>query len=277
MSVAFLNGEFLPAADARVSPEDRGFLLGDGVFDTLRTFNGIFFRFDDHARRLLRGLEELRIAPPFDAAGLKKLLDELVARNGGADRVVRITISRGVGAGGYRMIDGARPTVYASVRDIPDVARLRREGVTLSISPVPRPLPFLSVVKTTSIGAMALARAISDSDEVVMLDAEGRVAEGASSTLFAIMGDRIVTPPSAHLLPATTRQVIEESFAVEERAMTPEEFLAADALFITATSTGPIPVRSAEGKNRSIAHSHFAKIFRAYDAAVAAECGSLRP
>ncbi|MEK8023329.1 MAG: aminotransferase class IV [Candidatus Hydrogenedentota bacterium] len=269
MSIVYLNGEWMQAAEARISPEDRGFLLGDGVFDTLRSYDGVFFRFEDHAARLFRGLEEVRIEAPFDQAGLLNILTEMHSLNGEKDLVVRVTITRGMGEGGYRWKSGTRPTVYASARDVPDVAKIRAEGLALSVSPVPRPLPFLSVVKTTSIGAMALARVLAETDEVIMLDANGHVAEGAASTLYAIRGERILTPPSLHVLPATTRRVIEELFAVEERVMTSDEFLASDALFLSATSMGPVPVRAVADHRYPVRHPLMDGIYGAFDGAIA--------
>lgn len=256
-AVAYLNGEFLPQEEARISPEDRGFLLGDGVFDTLRTYRGKFFRFSAHADRLFTGLAEVRISAPFDADGLHNILLELIRANGGADAVARITVTRGIGGGGYRLGDGP-PTVYASLRALPDVDTLRREGVTLGISKVPRPLPFLSVVKTTSVGAMALARLLDDAYETIMLDADGFVAEGSGSTVYAVRGGDVVTSNSL-TLPGITAQVIEELVQVKRQRMTPDELFTSDAIFLASTSTGPIPVRSYEN------HPIVLKIIQGFD------------
>jgi branched-subunit amino acid aminotransferase/4-amino-4-deoxychorismate lyase len=273
--IVYLNRAFILSDAARISAEDRGFLLGDAVFDTIRSYRGRLFRFEDHADRLFEGLEEMRIPAPFSRDELAGIFTELIRRNGGSDRVVRITVSRGLGAGGYRLSEGARPTVYANSRPVPDVAALRAVGVRLEVSPVPRPLPFLNVVKTTSLGAMALARTLSEAFEVIMRDAEGFVAEGAASTLFAIRGDSIVTPASARrLLPSVTRHVIEKLAVVKEARMTLEEFLSSDAIFLAATSAGPVPVRAVDDRVYAITHPVLLRLLDAFDAEVARECGS---
>jgi branched-chain amino acid aminotransferase len=273
--IVYLNGRFLLSSEARISPEDRGFLLGDGVFDTIRSYHGRLFRFNDHAERLFRGLEEVRIPAPFSQEELSGIFAELIRRNGGADRVTRITVTRGLGAGGYRLVEGARPTVYASTRPVPNIVDLRSRGVALEVSPIPRPLPFLNVVKTTSVGAMALARTLTDAYEAIMLDAEGFVAEGASSTLFAIRDDRVFTPVSAgRLLPSVTRHVIEELIPVAEERMTSARLMSADALFIASTSSGPVPVRSVEEHGYPTDHPVMSALLEAYDRVIDTECGS---
>jgi branched-subunit amino acid aminotransferase/4-amino-4-deoxychorismate lyase len=271
--IVYLNGRFLPLAEARLSPEDRGFLLGDGVFDTLRTYRGGWFRFARHADRFFAGLDEVRIAPPFTHAGLRGILDELLGMNGLDEAVARVTVTRGAGSGGYRFDPSTPPTVYASLRPVPDMARLRREGVSLGSSAIPRPLPFLHVVKSTSVGAMALARMLSEDDEVVLPDAEGRVAEGAASWILAVIDGRAVTPRSSRLLRSITRGVVEEYLEIEERDLAFDDLRAAEALMISATSFGPVPVRRFEEIAFPLDHPLFARIFAGYDERIRQECG----
>src|SRR5580704_12407386 len=99
--VVFLNGNFVPEADAVVPLNDRGFLLGDGLFETTRVANGRPFRLAQHLERLGRGAEFFKIKPPFAAKEIQKFAAELIEKNELADAVLRVTLTRGPGSRGY--------------------------------------------------------------------------------------------------------------------------------------------------------------------------------
>ena len=270
--IVYLNGKFISKSAAKISPDDRGFTLGDGVFDTLRTYHGKLFSFDRHAARLFQGLSETKIPIPFDKNELRIILENLVCKNTENDAVVRITITRGIGKGGYKFDSATAPTVYAVTRAVPNIASLRRKGVTLSNSVIPRPLPFINVVKTISLGAMALARIFSNTYEVVMKDYEGKISECSASTLYLIKNGKVKMPFRKKILPSITCSILCELIKIEESDIAEKHLLNADALFISSTSTGPIPVSLYEGRKFQTQHPILKKIYSLYDERIESEC-----
>src|SRR5471030_2961427 len=109
--LVFLNGQFMPLAEAVVPVNDRGFLLGDGLFETMRVVGGRPFRFAQHLERMTRGAEFLKIKPPFTPRDLEKFAAQLIEQNQMPDAILRVTLTRGPGTRGYTPEAGSQPTV----------------------------------------------------------------------------------------------------------------------------------------------------------------------
>src|SRR5690625_797096 len=95
LQIAYLDGQYLPLAEARVSPLDRGFLFGDGVYEVIPVYDGALFRFDEHLRRLTHSLDSIRLPDPYPAERWREVLNGLVARNGGGAQSVYLQVTRG--------------------------------------------------------------------------------------------------------------------------------------------------------------------------------------
>src|ERR1035441_1340044 len=108
--IIFLNGKFLPEADAVVPVSDRGFLLGDGLFETMRVAGGKPFRFAQHLERLTRGADFLKIKPPFTPQELEKFAGQLIEQNAVPDSILRLTLTRGPSGRGYAPDRKSKPT-----------------------------------------------------------------------------------------------------------------------------------------------------------------------
>src|SRR5277367_1429973 len=108
--LVFLNGQFVPEAEAVVSVNDRGFLLGDGLFETLRVVNGKPFRMAQHLERMTRGADFLKIKPPFTTRELEKFAGQLTEQNKMPDAILRVTLTRGPGGRGYTPDHNSKPT-----------------------------------------------------------------------------------------------------------------------------------------------------------------------
>ena len=117
--VVFLNGKFVSETDAVVPLNDRGFLLGDGLFETIRVANGKPFRLAQHLERLTRGAEFLKINPPFTPREIHKYTDQLIAQNELADSILRVTLTRGVGARGFSPKNSGAPTLALTLHSLP--------------------------------------------------------------------------------------------------------------------------------------------------------------
>src|SRR5580704_14274588 len=119
--IVFLNGHFLPEAQAVVPVNDRGFLLGDGLFETIRVVNGKPFRMAQHLERMTRGADFLKIKPPFTPKELEKFAGRLIEQNKMPDAILRVTLTRGLGERGYAFNGECKPTVAMTLHAAPSL------------------------------------------------------------------------------------------------------------------------------------------------------------
>lgn len=266
VSVAWLNGIFLPETAAVVPVQDRGFQLGDGVYETMRSVRGRLLAPARHAERLFEALAAIRITPPWNPGALVDLWAETLTHNGGGDLVLRTTVTRGVGTGGFGPTGGA-PTALVQVRSLPDVPALRTRGISLGLVPILRPLPFgRTVVKTISSGALAMAREICGADEALLLDHMGDVAEGAASAIFAVVDGVLVAPPAHRVLPSVSRSLLAERVPLVVQRFTAEDLRAATAIVATNVSWGPVGVREFAGRAYPVDDPAIVALQAAWDA-----------
>jgi aminodeoxychorismate lyase len=249
-----LNGQLVPEKEAVVSAFDRGFLYGDGLFETLRLYRGRPFRWVQHLERLQRGASLLNLPLPFEPTALRRLVDDLVIENRMPNAVLRIAVSRGVGPRGYSPKGAGPPTLVMSLHPAPilDPANPPRWRLMRSSFSVPAGNQ-LAAAKHTSRLVHVLARAEAEAkgfDEALLLNSAGEVAEAASSNLFWIERGSLCTPPlSSGALDGVTRAVIFELSAAQglptqERPITPEELRAAEAVFLTQSVWEIVSVHS---------------------------------
>jgi aminodeoxychorismate lyase len=252
----FLNGQFVPEERAVVSVLDRGFLYGDGLFETMRVFNGKPFRWAQHLERLQRGAEFLKIKLPFSSEALRDFAAELVAKNKMSDALLRLTLSRGVGVRGYSPRGAENPTIVMSLHAAPASGAPPRWKLIISSHRLPANEP-LAQFKTCNKLAEILARAEADAagvDEALLLNTDGFVVEGASSNLFWIERDTICTPPlAAGVLAGVTRAVVAEicqtlALKVSEKNITAEKLKRADGIFVSLSSFGVVEGASVDGE-----------------------------
>ncbi len=256
--VVFLKGKFLPEAEAFVSLNDRGFLLGDGLFETMRVTNGKTFRFAQHLERLMRGAEFLKIKPPFAPKELEKFAGQLIAQNQLPESVLRVTLTRGPGARGYSPKNAADPTLAMTLHPLPpqNADEPLQWSLVTSSCRIPAS-DALSSFKTTSKILNVMARAEAEekgTDEALLLNTNGEVAETAGGNLFWIFQDKICTVPTGRgVLPGITRAVVLEicqSLGMEtnKRVIKPEHLRNAEGLFVTNSALGIVPVVALDGE-----------------------------
>jgi len=255
--VVFLNGNFVPEADAVVPITDRGFLLGDGLFETTRVAHGRPFRLAQHLERLSRGADFFKIKLPITAREIQKFATELIEKNGLTDAVLRITLTRGPGSRGYSPKGATTPTLAMTLHALPpqpDDEPLQWSLITSSLR-IPAS-DALASFKSTSKMLNILARLEAEereADEALLLNTNGEVAETASGNLFWVYHDNICTVPSGRgVLPGITRAVVLEicqSLGLEtnKRVIKPEMLRNAEGIFVTQSALGIIPVVSFDG------------------------------
>jgi aminodeoxychorismate lyase len=255
--IIFLNGKFLPAAAAVVPLNDRGFLLGDGLFETMRVANGRPFRCAQHLERLTRGANFLKIKLPFTPKEIQKFAGELIGQNKLVEAILRVTLTRGAGARGYSPKNSGPPTLAMTLHPLPPVNA--DEPVQWSLVTSSFRLPAgdaLASFKTTSKILNVLARAEAEeqgADEALLLNANGEVAETAGGNIFWVYQDKICTVPMGRgVLPGITRAVVLEicqSLGLEtnKRIIKPEQLRNAEGIFVTQSALGIVPVVAFDG------------------------------
>ena len=256
--VVFLNGKFVSETDAVVPLNDRGFLLGDGLFETIRVANGKPFRLAQHLERLTRGAEFLKINPPFTPREIHKYTDQLIAQNELADSILRVTLTRGVGARGFSPKNSGAPTLALTLHSLPPQNADEPLHWSLVTSSFRIPASdALSSFKTTSKILNVLARAEAEekgADEALLLNTNGEVAETAAGNLFWIYQDKVCTVPTGRgVLPGITRAVVLEicqSLGLETNkcVIKPENLRNAEGLFVTNSALGVVPVAAYDGQ-----------------------------
>jgi aminodeoxychorismate lyase len=254
--LVFLNGHFLPEAQAVVPVNDRGFLLGDGLFETMRVVNGRPFRMAQHLERMMRGADFLKIKPPFTPDELEKFAAQLIEQNKMPDAILRVTLTRGPGERGYSPKNAGTPTLVMTLHAAPSLENPVEWNLVTSSFHIPSTDP-LSSFKTTSkiLHVMARAEAAEKgADEALLINTNGEVAETAGGNLFWVYQDNICTAPSGRgVLPGITRAVVLEickslGLQVNKRVIKPEALRNSEGIFVTQSALGIIPVSIFDGE-----------------------------
>ncbi|BAI75789.1 branched-chain amino acid aminotransferase (plasmid) [Azospirillum sp. B510] len=245
----WLNGRLISAVEARIDPADRGFTLGDGVFETIRIKDGRPRHLSRHLERLAAGVALLRLPLPYDAGELSGAMAVLVAATGTADGVLRLTLSRGTGARGVLPPADARPTLLMTVATAthmtaPVAAVIARCTRRNEHSPLSR-LKSLNYLDSILARQEAAERG---ADEALLLNGAGRLAESSVATLFLSVGGRLLTPPITDgALPGIRRALILERHGAEEAPLAPEDLARADEAILT-NSLGLRPLVAVDGR-----------------------------
>ncbi|MBA4150466.1 MAG: aminotransferase class IV [Verrucomicrobia bacterium] len=245
MKTVYFNGQFVSEGEARVSILDRGFLYGDGLFETLRCYRGKPFRWDQHWKRLEHGASVLQIRLPLSSAEAKTCALQLLKENGVEDAILRINLSRGVGTRGYSTKNACSPVLAMTLHDAPKHSeapirwRLKTSELrVLKNDPLAR-------IKSANKLLHVLAKSEAEqgrSDEALLLNSANEIAEATSGNFFWIEKENVFTPPvNAGILPGITRSVIFElcqkaGVSCMERTADLDTVKKADASFLTLSS-----------------------------------------
>jgi aminodeoxychorismate lyase len=271
----FLNGQFVPEAQALIPVNDRGFMYGDGLFETMRVCGGRSFHLAQHLERMMRGADFLKIKCPFTFREMEQFAGQLIEQNQMPEAVLRVTLTRGPGGRGYAPDSKGRPTIVMTLHPVPGAPStgsacckkvaghaepvlgvpLQWKLVTSSYR-IPAGDP-LSLFKTTSklIHVMARREAVEKgADEALLLNTNGEVAETAGGNLFWIGDGTICTVPvGSGALPGITRAVVLEicqklGRPASERVIKPGVLRSAEGIFITQSVLGIVPVAAFDGE-----------------------------
>ncbi len=253
-TIAYFNGEFLPRDEIRISPDDRGFLFADGIYEVVRCYGGRFFRMREHLERLARGLRELRIQG-VEATDLGDVCAELLERNQPtpANLLVYIQVTRGTAprAHPFPATDVA-PTVYVTLMPYTPKGDAAR-GISVITAPDTR----WARCDIKSIGLLANCLANQTAREAGATEAifvrDGVALEGTATTFFGVFAGTIRTAPiSNYILPGITRAAVLETcheleIPVAIEPIFQHELRGADELFLAGTTVEVMPIVRVDG------------------------------
>jgi D-alanine transaminase len=252
----YLNGAYLPLAEARISPLDRGFLYSDGAYELMPIYGGRPFRFAAHAERLTRSLAALSMSDPHSRAEWRDLLGALIERNGGGEAYVYWQVTRGAQNGrSHAPLPDIPRTVFAFCAPLPQVTPEVLETGVACITAADTRWARCDV-KSVSLLANVLLRQLSvdagAAETILLRDAE--LTEASASAVHVVIGRELLMPPnSRRILPGTTRGVIEE---LAERVGLPwraapvseAQLRAAEEIWISAATREVQPVTRLDGR-----------------------------
>lgn len=255
MSLVYLNGEFIPPDQAKVSVFDRGFIFGDGVYEVIPVFGGRMFRLPHHLARLETSLAAIRLRNPHTARQWNDIFASLLANNGSADQTVYLQVTRGAAARDHAFPPNISPTVfaYASPLNYPPAEQLA-EGVA-AITTADNRWQRCDI-KSIALLANALLRqqAIEQGAAEAILVRDGLMTEGAASNIFIVSGDRVITPPKGpYILPGITRDLVVEiahsnDIDCVEQPVLIESLRSADEVWMTSSTKEILPITRIDGR-----------------------------
>lgn len=251
MTLLYLDGKYMPIEEGRVSVEDRGFQLADGVYEVIRFYRGRPFRIDRHLARLARSLDGLRIPLPEPLPRIEEVCRKVAA--GIAEATLYMQVTRGAAPRVHAFPKDVPPTFLAYARETPPTP----EGKTFSLCTVPDDRWGRCHLKTIGLLANVLGkqRAVeAGCDEGLFVREDGAVTEGCTSNAFLVRAGRILTHPANHrILGGVTRDGVlevirKEGVPLEERPFSLGEAIGAEEFFMTGTGAEVMPAVTIDGK-----------------------------
>ncbi len=247
--LVYLNGDYIPLDEAKVSVLDRGFIFGDGVYEVIPAYGGNTLRFEHHMQRLQNSLDAVRIINPLSNEQWLNIINKLIAETGPEDQSVYLHITRGVASRDHQFPDDTKPTVFVMSNILHTV---NPELLTKGISAVTLDdfrwqhcnIKAIALLPNILLRQQAVER---DSMEAILIR-DGNMTEGAASNLFIVSNGVIKTPPKDNaILPGITRDLIVElaeshNIPVAEVAISEKEFFAAEEIWLTSSTKEVLPV-----------------------------------
>jgi D-alanine transaminase len=262
VSRVYLNGEFMRPEEATISPFDRGFIFGDGVYEVIPVFGGRLFRLRHHLQRLHDSLKAIDLASPLSLEQWSKVLQRLVDETGDCDQYVYLQVTRGVAPRNHAFPRDVLPTVFAytQVKPFPETD-IDQPGVAV-ITATDIRWQRCDIKSVSLLGAVMLRQQAEQAGAVeTILLRDGLVTEGAATNVFLVVDGVVVTPPKGRLiLTGITRDLVLEiarkhGIAVEERDVREAELASASEVWITSSTNEIKPVsainRATVGDGRS--------------------------
>jgi len=254
--LVYIDGEFYPKSEARISVYDHGLLYGDGVFEGIRAYNGVVFKLKEHVDRLYRSAHTIMLQIPMTKSEMTKAVLETLKKNNLKDAYIRLVVTRGVGDLGLDPRKCSKPTIFIITEPMLHLhaPEVKERGITTVIVWVKRDPVDATTHEIKSLNYLnsilgKIEANIAGADEAICLNRTGFVCEGVGENILIVKEGKIFTPPiSSGALDGITRTVIMRlaeklGYAVVERNITPNELFNADEVFFTGTAVEVTPIR----------------------------------
>jgi D-alanine transaminase len=268
LPICYLNGAYVPLAEARISPLDRGFLYGDGAYELMPVYRGRPFRLADHRARLARSLAELRMEDPLSADEWRTIFATLIERNGGGEQYVYWQVTRGAEWGrNHAPLPDIERTIFAFCAPLPQTPPEALERGLGCITAADTRWARRDIKSVALLANVLLRQLAVDANaaETILLE-RGELTEASASAVHVVIGGELRTPPrTQRVLPGTTRTVIEhlaERVGVRYRSVgvTEAELRGADEVLLSAATREVQPVTRLD--DRPIGHGTPGPVWR---------------
>lgn len=254
MNEVFLNGEFVAADQAKVSVFDRGFLLGDGVYEVIPVYAGRCFRLEGHLLRLQNSLAGVRMANPLSDLDWQSMIEALVERNGGGDQSVYLQVTRGVAPRDHVFPKNVTPTAFAMsnpLQPVPESYKIK--GIAAITVPDIRWQNCHIKAITLLPNSLLKQQAQDAGAQEALLIRDGYLTEGSASNAYAVIAGQIYTAPKDEkVLPGITRDLVLELAAkanipIVEQAVSEQQLRDADEIWVSSSTKEVLPVTTLDG------------------------------
>jgi D-alanine transaminase len=251
----YLNGEFMPIEQAKISVLDRGFIFGDGVYEVIPVYSRRPFRLAEHLVRLQSSMDAIRLANPHPASKWTELVGKIIAGNPWEDQNVYLQITRGAAKRDHAFPKGLKPTVFVMASElVPPSAELVTSGAKAIVLPDYRWLRC--DIKSTSLLGNCMLRTLAADEGCAeaILVRDGVLTEASASNVFIVKNGTVLTPPKSHLiLPGITYDVVLEilranAIAHEVRPVAESELRSAEEIWVTSSSREVLAITTLDGK-----------------------------
>ena len=253
--IVYLNGDYLPIGEAKVSVLDRGFVFGDGVYEVIPVYHKQPFRLAQHLVRLQNSLDAVRIKNPCSNQQWEEILRNLISKNNFADQSIYLQVTRGVAKRDHFFPKDVQPTVFVMTNPLAAVDRDTALRGIAAITLDDIRWQYCNIKAITLLPNVLLRQQAADNGAYeAILIRNGNVTEGAASNIFIVSNQVIKTPPkSPLLLPGITRDLVVElaqlnQLACQEVSFSETELFNADEIWLTSSTREIFPVVTLNGK-----------------------------
>ncbi len=256
MNTVYLNGEFIPANEAKISVMDRGFLFGDGVYEVIPVYNGKLFRLEPHLQRLQYSLSKIRLQLDWSLQQWQQMLETLINKNEGKNLALYLQISRGYAEKrDHRFPEKTLPTIFAMVNPLPPLLTIEEMTPCSAITVEDIRWKNCDIKSISLLGNVLLSQQASesDADESILIN-NGIATEGSVSNLFIVKDGNIYSSiKDNRILGGITRELIIELLekngqVVTEKEISLDELKNADEIWLTSSTKEIRPVVELDGK-----------------------------
>ncbi|MDI6888195.1 MAG: branched-chain-amino-acid transaminase [Methanocellales archaeon] len=255
----YINGDYVPTEEAKISIFDHGFLYGDGVFEGIRAYNGKVFKLDEHIDRLYNSASAICLKIPLSKEEMKATILECLRKNDLKDAYIRPIVSRGIGDLGLDPRKCPKPNIIIITQEwgalYGDLYEKGLAAVTVGVRRNP-PEALPPNIKSLNYLNNILAKLEANEkggDEAIMFDVHGNLSEGTGDNIFLVNNEHIVTPPTINNLEGITRATVIDiakklGYVVEEKNCGLYDLYTADEVFVTGTAAEVAPMTKIDGR-----------------------------